>query len=99
MIDTFNDFLFEKTSKISLEDIKQAQAKAVLKEREEKSKVRSPYTIIRRKRIDVWPILIWVGIVLLTVSIALIVVKNINKEPVRSSELKGSMEEVYEFTN
>lgn len=99
VMDTFNDFLFEKTSKISLEDIKQAQAKAVLKEREEKSKVRSPYTIIRRKRIDVWPILIWVGIVLLTVSIALIVVKNINKEPVRSSELKGSMEEVYEFTN
>lgn len=99
VMDTFNDFLFEKTSKISLEDIKQAQAKATLKDRESKSKVRSPYTIIRRKRIDVWPILIWLGIVLFVLSIALIIVRNINQEPIRSSELKGSMEEVYEFTN
>lgn len=99
VMDTFNEFLFEKTSKISLEDIKQAQEKAILKEREEKSKVRSPYTIIRKKKIDVWPIIIWFGVVLLAISIALILIRNISREPVRSSELKGSMEEFYEFTN
>lgn len=99
VMDTFNEFLFEKTSKISLEDIKAAQEKAALKDREERSKVRSPYTILRRRRIDVWPIIIWFGVVLLAISIALIVIKNINKEPIRNSELKGSMEEFYEFTN
>ena len=41
MLDEFNDFLFEKTSKISLEDIKNA-ANASNKE-EEKAKVVSPY--------------------------------------------------------
>jgi len=98
VMDTFNEFLFEKTSKISLEDIKEAQERAIVKEREEKSKVRSPYTIIRKKKIDVWPIIIWFGIVLVAISIALLLVKNISKEPIRSSELKKGMEEFYEFT-
>ena len=38
VIDTFNDFLFEKTSKISISDIKEAQKKAIQKEKEEKIK-------------------------------------------------------------
>ena len=38
VMDTFNEFLFEKTSKISLEDIKEAQERAIVKEREEKVK-------------------------------------------------------------
>ncbi len=93
--DTFNEFLFEKTSKISLDDIKEAQ-----KKREEKNtkKIKSPYTIARRKRINLWPILIWLGVVILIVSISLMVIRNINKEPVRNSELMGSGEDFYEFT-
>ena len=91
--DTFNEFLFEKTSKISLEDIKMAEAK--INEKKEKAKVKSPYTIARKKRINMWPILIWLGFVILVIAISLIIIENINKEPIRSSELKGGS---YEFT-
>lgn len=98
VIDTFNEFLFEKTSKISLEDIREAQEKALQKEKEEKSKIRSPYTIPHKRRIRIWPILVWIGVVLLILSISLIIIKNINQEPVRNTELRGSMEEIYEFT-
>lgn len=91
--DTFNEFLFEKTSKISLEDIRNAEAK--MSEKKEKVKVRSPYTITRKKRINIWPILIWLGFVILVIAISLIIIENINKEPIRSSELKGGS---YEFT-
>ena len=91
--DTFNEFLFEKTSKISLEDIRSAEAK--INEKKEKAKVKSPYTIARKKRINMWPILIWLGFVILVIAISLIIIENISKEPIRSSELKGGS---YEFT-
>lgn len=98
VIDTFNDFLYEKTSKISLSDIKEAEKKAKEKEVSEKSKIKSPYTIPHKKKIDIWPILIWIGTILIVISIALIIIKNINKEPIRNTELKASLEELYEFT-
>ncbi len=98
VIDTFNDFLFEKTSKISISDIKEAQKKAIQKEKEEKNKIRSPYTTFHKRKIDIWPILIWIGTILIVISISLIIIKNINKEPIRNSELSGSLEEYYEFT-
>ena len=51
IIEEFNDFLFEHTSKISLEDIKKARLKA--ESSEEKSKIKSPYTIERKEKINV----------------------------------------------
>ncbi len=98
VMDSFNEFLFEKTSKISLEDIKEAERKELLKEKNEKPKIRSPYTIPHRRKINMWPIIIWIGIILLVISICLMIIKNINKEPIRNSELKGIMEVYYEFT-
>ena len=94
VVDIFNEFLFEKTSKISLEDIKEAERKEQLKEQNKKTKVKSPYTIIRKRRINMWPIIIWLGIILLIFSIMLIIIKNINKEPIRNSVLKSHMEEL-----
>lgn len=98
VIDIFNEFLFEKTSKISLEDIREAEKKEQLKEQNNKIKVKSPYTIIRKRRINMWPVIIWLGIILIIVSIMLIIIRNINKEPIRNSVLKSHMEELYEFT-
>ncbi len=50
IIDEFNDFLFEHTSKISLNDILEAE-----KERDKKieKKVSSPYTIVKPKKVNV----------------------------------------------
>ncbi len=47
MIDKFNEYLFEQTSRISLEDIQKAKE---LKEKKEKNKIFSPYTIEKKEK-------------------------------------------------
>lgn len=93
----FNDFLFEHTSKISLNDIMEAKKK---KEEEEKAKeekkVQSPYTKEYKKKVKKWPIVLVVAILIMIIVISIIVIKVINKDPVMNSELKGI--EVYEYT-
>lgn len=54
VIDEFNDYLFEKTSKISLQDILDAEKG---KEKETK-KVASPYTIVKAKKSNKLPFLV-----------------------------------------
>ena len=83
----FNDFLFEHTSKISLEDILEARK---LKE-EEAKKISSPYTIIHKKKINIAPYVLGALITFLVLLLAIIIVKEVNKKPVRTSELKGSV--------
>ncbi len=97
--DSFNDFLFEKTSKISLEDIEVALKKDEEKEKEkEKKEIHSPYTVIHKRKFNIKPIIIYLAIVFIIVSMSLIIIKIVNKEPVRNSELRGSWEDYYEFT-
>ena len=57
-VDEFNGFLFEKTSKISIEDIKEAQSKLNNLQDEEKKKVISPYTTFEERKALLKPILI-----------------------------------------
>lgn len=99
VLDVFNEFLFEKTSKISLKDIKEAEKKEHTKNKEEKKEIRSPYTIIRKRRLSIWPILLWFSIILLIASICLMIISNITKDDVRKTELKACGEDIYEFTN
>ncbi len=66
IIDEFNDFLFEKTSKISKEDILSVQKK----QDEKEEKISSPYTKIGKSRYDFAPIVL---LVVLLVFISLIV--------------------------
>jgi cytoskeletal protein RodZ len=47
LVDDFNEYLFDYTSKISLEDIKQAKE---LKANKENPKIKSPYTKISEKK-------------------------------------------------
>ena len=64
IMDEFNDFMFEHTSKISLDDIK--EARALKKQEEEKEKISSPYTRIRaKKNIPVKQIAMVLGIILI----------------------------------
>ncbi len=48
VIDEFNDYMFEKTSKISLKDILEAEKNSNAKK--EQKKVSSPYTFIKPKK-------------------------------------------------
>lgn len=82
--DQFNDFLFEKTSKISLDDIKEAQKK----EDNEKKKITSPYTIEKKNKIVIWPFVVGLGIIVLVCLIVYIIFINVtSKSPVRVDEL------------
>ena len=84
IIDEFNDFLFEKTSKISLDDIKEAQKKVD----NEKKKISSPYTNQEKKKIAIWPFALGIGIIILVCLIVYIIFVNVtSKTPVRVDEL------------
>ena len=99
VVDEFNGFLFQHTSKISLDDIRAAQKKK--EEEEEKKRVKSPYTVEYKEKFNFWPfVYIAIGIVLL-ITIIYIVISRINEAPERVDELKSYVveESVYEFTN
>lgn len=97
VIDEFNDFLFEHTSKISLDDILEAQKN----NKDEKSKkVSSPYTNIPNKKISIWPVLSFFVLLFIIVVVIYLIFSFINKAPIRNSELKGDCRKdvLYEFT-
>lgn len=95
VIDEFNGFLFEHTSKISLDDIKMAQKKM----EEEEKKVSSPYTKEYKKKIGPWPFVFAIIFVLVLFVVLYLIISTINKAPERSSELMSFEREVcsYEF--
>ncbi len=57
LVDEFNEFLFDYTSKISLEDIK--QAKKELK-KDSLDKIQSPYTVERKNKVYIPQITIYI---------------------------------------
>ena len=64
ILDEFNDYLFEKTSRISKADIEE------LKKQEEEEKVSSPYTKVGKTRYDIAPIVL---LIVILVFISLVV--------------------------
>ena len=92
VIDEFNGFLFEHTSKISLEDIRAAQKKM---ESEDK-KVQSPYTKVYKEKVNIWPFIIGFIILFVIILICFILVNANRKTPARVDELVGG-EKIYEF--
>lgn len=87
MIDEFNEYLFDYTSKISLEDIKKASKKADKQEKDAK-KIASPYTLEKRKFINIPPLYIYIAIgVLVIVIMYLLFASNPNDEFVKDDNL------------
>lgn len=98
VIDEFNNFLFQHTSRISLDDIRAAQQKSD----EEKNKIKSPYTIEYKEKFNFWPIIYLIIGIVLFIFIVYMIISNTNKAPDRVDELKGkSFKEdlIYELTN
>ena len=84
-------FLFQHTSRISLEDIRAAQKKK--EELLDEKRVKSPYTIEYKEKVSLMPFVsIIIAIVCITL-IVLIIVSNINKAPTRVDELKSFVRE------
>lgn len=96
IVEEFNDFLFEHTSKISLEDLEEVKNK--VQEVNQKKAV-SPYTQIPKPKKDykqiLKPLLFFVGIILILVILIMI----LKKEDSRNIELKNIKEYInYELT-
>lgn len=74
VIEEFNDFLFEHTSKISLDDIVEEEKK----QKDNVKKIQSPYTITKKKRVNLSKlkvIVVWLILVLLLIGIVILVHK------------------------
>ena len=99
VVDEFNGFLFQHTSKISLDDIRAAQKKK--EELLEEKRVKSPYTIEHKEKVSLWPVFyILIAVVFITL-IVLLIVSNVNRHKDRTDELKACVREenvLYEFT-
>ncbi|MBD9085250.1 hypothetical protein EGP64_01120 [bacterium] len=86
MIDEFNEYLFDYTSKISLEDIKKAKKKAERNQAKKDKRIASPYTIERRRKIDYKLVLI-LFLIFLALFISIFTIKQVidvnkSREPV-----------------
>lgn len=93
--DEFNDFLFEHTSKISLEDILEAKKKI---EEKEENKIKSPYTKEYKQKKDYRQFIYILGGVILIAIILYLIIALLEKEPVHNEVLLENKEEIYEFT-
>lgn len=74
IIDEFNEYMFECTSRISLDDIKKAKKKLEKNDRKEK-KVLSPYTLERKSNDSILKILMFIIVVVLIGLIIFLVAK------------------------
>lgn len=93
VLDEFNGFLFEHTSKISLDDVKAAQKSNDANNK----KIQSPYTKEYKVKMVKWPFVLGFCIIIVMMLLIYILYVTANKTPERSSELRR-MEVVYEFT-
>ena len=95
VMEEFNDFMFEHTSKISLTDIIEARV-AKAPQEEKKDKIASPYTRIKNKKNwNLKPIIIGLAFLFFLLIVVFVIIQYMDKEEVVTSELMGSKEEVY----
>ena len=95
VMEEFNDFMFEHTSKISLTDIIEARV-AKAPQEEEKDKIASPYTRIKsKKNWNLKPVIIGLALLFFLLIIVFVIIQFMDKEEAITSELMGSKEEVY----
>lgn len=90
ILDEFNDYLFEKTSRISLLDIKRVKE-------EEQKKISSPYTNIRPSRYNFAPIVLMMVVLVFISLVVYLALSFIRKDEAPSKELLNRMEVSYEF--
>lgn len=90
IVDDFNEYLFDYTSKLSLEDIK-----SEVKNKKEENKIRSPYTV-ERKREKVYQNFIYIAIFVLLVTIIFLLYTILTDEDNDEENLLGGVR--YEFT-
>lgn len=102
LVDEFNEYLFDYTSKISLEEIKKAKKKLEKKPKDQIKKIVSPYTLQKKEMIKIPPVVIYIAISILAILIIYFLI-SINKNDDFKQEVSiigmNNVEEVmYELT-
>ena len=87
MLDSFNEYLFEQTSKISLEEIE--EAKRQKEEKEKDIKILSPYTVTSKDRKRIY-ILIAVVVIMIIAAICVYIMVRNNSDNDDFIESEGS---------
>lgn len=64
LVDDFNEFLFDYTSRISLDDIKKARKQVENSKKKEENAVVSPYTYEKPRRFKLSPVVIYILILI-----------------------------------
>lgn len=90
ILDEFNDYLFEKTSRISLLDIKKVKEETT-------KKISSPYTNIKPSRYNYAPLVLSMVVLIFISLVVYIGLSFIRKDKEVDRELFSKMEVVYEF--
>lgn len=75
LVDEFNEYLFDYTSKLSLEEIKRAQKEE--KKDKIENKIKSPYTIERKRGLYIPPVIIYVLIGLLIILLLFLIITSL----------------------
>lgn len=75
MVDEFNEYLFDYTSKLSLDDIRKAKKED---EKTKEPKIVSPYTLEKKRKKIIPPIIIWILIIMILGIVVYFVVDAIN---------------------
>ncbi len=89
MIDEFNEYLFDCTSRISLADIQKAKKKSEIEKSKLEKRVASPYTIQRKNKKSKKVIfLIIIGIIILGIS-TFFIINNINKSNEKENKIEN----------
>ena len=94
ILDEFNDFLFEKTSKINKDEIKKMKKT----EEEELDKVSSPYTKLGREKKDFAPIVLVVVLLIFLLLVVYLVLSLLKKDDDEVARLMGKEVICYELT-
>ena len=80
MIDEFNEYLFDYTSKISIDDIRKAKKKVKKQQPKEEKKIVSPYTLERKTISSVLFILLYVVLLLIIFIISYFIFSSLNQD-------------------
>ncbi len=78
MVDEFNEYLFDFTSKISIDDIKNAHKKTLKEEGEKEERIMSPYTIDRESKFFIprWLMFTLIGVLVVVIVIFAVTINN-----------------------
>ena len=93
LLEEFNDYLFDFTSKINLDDIKKAEKDKIKKEKKIKTvKISSPYTVMKNQQKSVPRFLIIGGVIMLIIIIIytiMLLISNKEKEETNTIMKEG----------